>query len=251
MPEENENVEDFISLWRKKMVSEVKTPSVIGETLDKVEVIEKENELLRNKIRENIELISKSENVIKSIIEEKNRLVEEKNLAVLQAEQKLKALEGILLEKDQEILSKDTDIAELKYQLNNAISHQNKNALEASKEGFDSNLIAELQSELVIKKNQLIELNQDLNKHLSKIDELNQKNEFLSQKVSEMTESPPVQTGSLGDSPEHEPSKPSLPLELLCQDLQSELNKYKRLFETLKDENTKLKLRAQGKEVND
>ena len=49
MSEENEKVEDFISLWKKKLSTD-NTPSVIGD-------LQKENELLRAKITENIELI--------------------------------------------------------------------------------------------------------------------------------------------------------------------------------------------------
>ena len=74
MPEDNEKIEDFISLWRKKMKNDMATPSAIGETLDRIKEIEKENEDLRNKIKENIELISKTEKIVQSTIEENERL---------------------------------------------------------------------------------------------------------------------------------------------------------------------------------
>ncbi|MEJ2295245.1 MAG: hypothetical protein P8Y23_10810 [Candidatus Lokiarchaeota archaeon] len=48
MPEDNEKVEDFISLWKKKMDAENSNkPSVIGETLNKVDVLQQENQELR------------------------------------------------------------------------------------------------------------------------------------------------------------------------------------------------------------
>ncbi len=41
MPEENEKVEDFVSLWRKKMKTEIDKPkpSAIGDTLDKIKQV--------------------------------------------------------------------------------------------------------------------------------------------------------------------------------------------------------------------
>ena len=77
MPEKNEKVEDFISLWRKKMETEIDKPSAIMETLEKIKEVEKENEELRNKIKDNIELISKTEKMVKSTIEENERLKEQ------------------------------------------------------------------------------------------------------------------------------------------------------------------------------
>ena len=77
MPEDNEKVEDFISLWRKKMENEIDKPSVIGETLERIKEVEKENEQLRNKINENIELITKTEVIIKNTIDENQRLKEQ------------------------------------------------------------------------------------------------------------------------------------------------------------------------------
>ena len=58
MQENNEKVEDYMSLWKKKMDGDDKAPSVIGETLEKIEQLQKENMELRNKITENLELMS-------------------------------------------------------------------------------------------------------------------------------------------------------------------------------------------------
>ena len=77
MPEDNEKVDDFVSLWRNKMKNGKSKPSAIGETLEKIKEVEKENENLRNKIRENIELISKTEEIVKKTIDENERLKEE------------------------------------------------------------------------------------------------------------------------------------------------------------------------------
>ena len=77
MPEDNEKVEDFISLWRKKMETEIQKPSAIADTLDRMKEVEKENEDLRNKIKQNIELISKTEQIVKQTLDENERLKEE------------------------------------------------------------------------------------------------------------------------------------------------------------------------------
>ena len=84
MPEENEKVEDFISLWKKKISTE-NTPSVIGD-------IQKENELLRSKITANIELITKSEDILKKAVEEKEKLKIEKDEAVTEISIKITEL---------------------------------------------------------------------------------------------------------------------------------------------------------------
>jgi hypothetical protein len=51
VPEDKEKVEDFISLWRKKMDDGSNKPSVIGDTLKRIQEVEQENEQLRNKIQ--------------------------------------------------------------------------------------------------------------------------------------------------------------------------------------------------------
>ena len=116
MSEENEKaedkVEDFISLWKKKLSTE-NTPSVIGD-------LQKENEFLRSKITTNIELIAKSEEILKKAVEEKGRFRVEKDEAVTNISIKLNELESknksmikLLLEKDEEIKAKDNLISNL------------------------------------------------------------------------------------------------------------------------------------------
>ena len=120
MPEENEkSPEDFISLWKKKMSTE-STPSVIGD-------LQKENELLRSKIAANIDLFTKSEDILKKAVEEKEKLKVEKDEAVTEIslklneitqqnselEHKLNSMIKVLLEKDEEIKVKDSLISNL------------------------------------------------------------------------------------------------------------------------------------------
>ena len=83
MPDDNENgkVEDFISLWKKKMESDNKNPSIIGDTLNKLSKLEQENEELRKKISQNIDLISRSEEIIRKTVEENDKLKAENNKA--------------------------------------------------------------------------------------------------------------------------------------------------------------------------
>ena len=66
MPDENEKIEDFMSLWKKKNDDPSNTPSVIGDTLNQMDALKKENQELRKKISENIVLISKTEEIIRN-----------------------------------------------------------------------------------------------------------------------------------------------------------------------------------------
>ena len=78
MSKDNEKVEDFISLWKKKMEQEsAKTPTD-GTTTDMVELLQQENQQLRNKVTENIQLISKAEEIIKNAAREREKLIMEK-----------------------------------------------------------------------------------------------------------------------------------------------------------------------------
>lgn len=249
MPENNEKIEDFISLWKKKMAMDNKTPSVIGETLNKLELLQKENEELRAKIAENIELITKSEEIIKKTVEEKERLKIEKQSASteismklnekeqenLELSAKVKSMVKLLLEKDEEIKSKETEILSLKSDLTTSQLES-----EIPTKPVNSALIEELQSELSKKKTQILELEQ-------KISELNQENEALmAQQVEKLKSLPidyvvPVESNEPSIIKPLPPETPSKPLELLCQDLQSDLNKYKKIIENLNNEKSQLK----------
>ena len=128
MPEDNEKVEDFISLWKKKMETESNNrPSVIGETMNKLEILQRENQELREKIAENVQLIGKTEEILKKAAQEKEQLKTEKEqslqgikirLTQMEAENaelsnKVKNMVQLIMEKDQEINSLHNKIAEL------------------------------------------------------------------------------------------------------------------------------------------
>ncbi|MHA2287576.1 MAG: hypothetical protein ACXABG_02195 [Promethearchaeota archaeon] len=242
MPEENEKVEDFISLWKKKLSTE-NTPSVVGD-------LQKENEFLRSKIAANIDLITKSEEILKKAVEEKEKLRLEKSEAVTEIsfqlneltqqnselEGKIKSMVKLLLEKDEDIKAKDKLISNLQ-------------ATSGSSVTFDSSsndaLVDELRAQIV-DKNTII---QDLE---LKISNLTKEIEKLNEEQVEKLRDKPVDYIVEVASPEPEVIKPQppestgAPLELLIQDLQSDLTKYKRIIETLKQEKVELKNALQG-----
>ena len=174
MPEENEKVEDFISLWKKKMENEIETPSAIGETLERIKQVEEENERLRNKIKENIELITKTEVIITKAIEENESLKQQlknagmvDNVKVSDIQQenimlnnKVISLEKNLTEKEVELVSKINEMDDLKRKLE-AASMTSKE-IESSTTGKDFDittaLIDNLKSELSKKKTHIDEL---------------------------------------------------------------------------------------------
>ena len=117
MPEDNEKVEDFISLWKKKMETENNNrPSVIGETMNKLEILQRENQELRQKIAENVQLIGKTEEILKKAAQEKEQLKIEKEQSLqgikirmgqMEAEneelsKKVKSMVQLVMEKDQD-----------------------------------------------------------------------------------------------------------------------------------------------------
>ena len=242
MPEENEKVEDFISLWKKKISTE-NTPSVIGD-------IQKENELLRSKITANIELITKSEDILKKAVEEKEKLRIEKDEAVTEISikitelsqqnsdlgNKVNSMVKLLLEKDEDIKSK-----------NKLITNLQATARPPGSVDSSSNdaLVDELRIQIV-DKNSII---QDLE---IKISDLTKDIEKLKEEQVENLRAKPVDFVVGVSSPEPAVIKPlppessSTPLEILCQDLQSDLTKYKRIIDKLKQEKTELKSILEG-----
>ena len=247
MPEENEEkVEDFISLWKKKLATE-NAPSLIGD-------IQKENDQLRNKIAANIELITKSEEILKKAVQEKEKLKIEKDEAVaeigmqlndLKQENselgnKIKSMVKLLLEKDEEIKSKDKVILNLESQATTELGTGSMT---------ENAIIDQLKSE--ISKKDIIVQNLE-----HKMTELSNEVERLKQEVVEALKSKPVdfevQTGALEQNviKPMPPETSTIPLESLCQDLQSDLTKYKRIVENLKKEKNELKNELEGKGVN-
>ncbi|MFX0073444.1 MAG: hypothetical protein ACFFAO_20390, partial [Candidatus Hermodarchaeota archaeon] len=79
MSEEKKD-EDFVGML-KRMKSDMDTPSVIGDALEKLEKLQNENAQLREQLSSNIDLISSSEDVLKKTLEEKEKLKEERKNA--------------------------------------------------------------------------------------------------------------------------------------------------------------------------
>jgi chromosome segregation ATPase len=245
MPEENENgrVDDFISLWKKKIATENKE-SIIGDSLDKVEALQKENNELRKKISDNIDLITKSEEILKNIVNEKEKLNIEKEEAIaefsiknqqLEKENselnlKVKSMIKLLLEKDEEIKAKSNIILQL----------QTASSTPSIQSPINDSLLEELQTENSKKKKLIEELE-------IKVKELAQENKDLNNQLVADLKTHPVDYTLPTTPKQTSVSKPlsqtssNLPLEALCQDLQSDLNKYKRIVEKLKEEKSQLK----------
>ncbi|MHA2182208.1 MAG: hypothetical protein ACXAAH_12385 [Promethearchaeota archaeon] len=268
MPEEKEKVEDFISLWRKKMIDNPQKPGIVGETIDRMRELDEENKKLRTKIAENIDLISRTEDIVKKTIEENTRLKDELNQGSstgvnqindlqkknLDLSNRIKSLVSSLKEKDNVISVKDNElgirnneltiktneITELNLKLNEA-----KSALEfiantnpEDNTEISKDLIEELQLELSKKKSQVNEL--EVN-----IEELNTKIVTLNEQLIEKEKKSPVDYVIPVETPKPQvirpqPAQTSSTLELLCQDLQADLNKYKRIIDNLTKEKSEL-----------
>jgi len=242
MPEENEKVEDFISLWKNKLSTDT-IPSVIGD-------LQKENELLRKKITENIELITRSEEILKNAVEEKEKIRIEKDEAVTEISIKLneitqenselgskvKSMVKLLLEKDEDIKAKDKLISNLQ-------------ATAGSLGGADSTSNHALVDEL---RAQIIDQNSVIKDMEMKTSELTKEIESLNEELVEKLRAKPVDyvvEVTPSEPPVIKPLPPessSKPLEILCQDLQSDLTKYKRIIDKLKQEKTELKSALEG-----
>lgn len=221
MSDKEKNSEDFLSLWRKKTASELGKPSAIGDALNQLEKIKNENELLRLKINDNIELIKNSESVLKNAVDERNKFKEDKGQIINEFNKKIENLEWLLKQKDEEvelkikqIMNKDYEIEEMKKKLN-----QNSSS-GISSSGVNKSLIEDLQSQLSKKK--------------SEIQKFIEENLSLKEKITNMASS----DGS-----------PSL--DTLCQDLQSDLNRYKSLADRLQVENQELKNLVNNKQTSE
>jgi chromosome segregation ATPase len=255
MPEDNEKVENFISLWRKKMETEIKQPSAIRETLERIEAVEQENEELRKKIKENIELISRTEEIVKSILEENKRLKEgvhqagtSGSISVSEKQEinmlnnKIISLEKNLAEKEVELRAKYNEKIELKTKLEVASRTEQTSDRSTTEPESDvtTELIDNLQSELSKKRAHIDEQER-------KIKALTEENEALNEQLIKKMKKLPIDYVVPIEPPKSSIIRPqstqpsSQTLEILCQDLQSDLNKYKRIVEKLNKEKTELK----------
>ena len=262
MPEDNEKVEDFISLWRKKMENGESKPSVIRETLEKIKEVEKENDDLRNKIKQNIELISRSEQAIKNAIEENERLKKElvqrplktdTNIDKIKQEnenyrEKVKNLEEIILEKEEQIQNIEYQLSEWKMKsLSTPLDSEAQVNPDLENElNVTKNLVKDLQSELSRKKAIITELENNLNTSDSKIKELIDENEALNRQLVEKLKKltidyvVPVESPDKADSKVEPTETTGISLEILCQDLQADLNRAKRSIQKLTEEKNEL-----------
>ncbi|MHA1670300.1 MAG: hypothetical protein ACTSV5_06930 [Promethearchaeota archaeon] len=238
MPEDNEKIEDFMTLWEKKNEQQNNTPSVIGDTINKMEVLSKENQQLRNKISENIALISKTEDIIKNLSSEKERLRVEKEEALmdltlrvgnlekenLELGKKVKSMVKLLLEKDKEIQRLESIGA----------------TILPPSPADNTDLINELHSRINQRNLHVLSLEKQ-------ISELTVKNDELNSQLSEKIRAMPIDHIAAANPQEEtkimplSPKESSIPLESLCQDLQTDLNKYKKIIEKLTQEKFQLK----------
>ncbi len=212
MSEDNEKVEDFISLWRKKMKDDLKKPSAIGESLEIIKEVVKENEDLRSRIKENIDLISKTEEIVKNTLEENKLLKEEIKQAGMivsikesdiqkeniELNKNMQNLTSILTEKEEKLDTMKNEIKELKLQMEALSTAQNSITSSAS-----SSVEANLSSE-----------------------------------------APKTSTTKLVSG-----ETSSAILEILVQDLQSDLNKYKRIVEKLNKEKSNNQRNIKGRGI--
>jgi chromosome segregation ATPase len=319
MSEERKN-EDFVGML-KKMKTNMKSPSVIGDALDKLEILQKENEHLKEQLNKSINLIHSSEKVLQKALDEKERLKEDGRIAmeklgedIIDLKNQNSDLQNLLLGKNEEFQQKEKEISGLK-----TIAETVSKELEAKKKGIPQTdsaisqaLVEDLSSELSKRRvqisnyeNQIKTLEaqiegftQDLNMYKSKgeiiaqpqeispelakkdiyiyeleerirnleqhIAELAEENANLNKKITEQQSAwavdyvvPVVEATTTAKKPEPAPTSVST-LEKLCQDLQSDLNRYKKILDSLKVENKELKktLEAGGvstdfEEIND
>ncbi|MHA1149834.1 MAG: hypothetical protein ACTSR8_16485 [Promethearchaeota archaeon] len=250
MSDEHEKVDDFVSLWKKKK-AEQKAPSVIGDTLEKIAEVEarmneleEENLELKRKIKANIDIIEKAESALKTgeveIAELQDRLEKtelkfklelgEAKEEIDDLKNRIKNQEEMISERNGIIMGKDQEITELKAKL-----------YEIQQRDNTQELIESLQTDLSKKNSQLNNLEAEITTLQDKVKDLTNDNKALNEQLKEKSaelisaQSKPSQASTSGSTKT---------LEILCQDLQSDLNKYKRIVKQLKDENSQLKAQA-------
>jgi len=235
MPEDNEKIEDFMTLWKQKNEEQNNLPSVIGDTLNQMEVLRTENQDLRNKISEDIALISKTEDVIRNLSSEKERLRVEKEEALMDLMMRVSNLEKENLELGKKVKS----MVKLLLEKDDEIKRLESIGVSIITPPDSPNLTDELHSQINQRNLHII----SLEKHIS---ELTTKNEELNAQIVEKMKNMPIDHTASANNPEESiikplPSKgPSIPLESLCQDLQTDLNKYKKIIEQLTQDKSQL-----------
>ena len=243
MSEEQENT-DFIEKL-KQMRNDMKNPSIIGDTVNKLEEIKKENEDLKEKIKIKDELIKRSEELLKKTLEAREKLRKEN-------EEALNRLQLDIGEKDEILKQKDKELYELRLKAENSLEEPDikEKLISISDSVVNEALQLDLQNQIFALENNVKTLEFTIETlHL----EINKLKKELSEKKEAATVDyviPVIELVTTPAEPEPaqpEPTQPSNTLETLCQDLQTDLNRYKTIVATLKNENTTLKTSLESK----
>lgn len=243
MSEEQENA-DFVEKL-KQMRNNMKTPSVIGDTVNKLEEIKTENEDLKEKIKIKDELIKRSEELLKKTLEAREKLRKEN-------EETLNRLQLDMGEKDEILKQKDKELYELRLKAENSLVEPDikEKLISISDSVVNEALQLDLQNQIFALENNVKTLEftiETLNLEIDKLKkELSEKEEAATiDYVIPVIE--PVTSPAEPEPAEPEPAQTSNTLETLCQDLQTDLNRYKTIVATLKNENTTLKTNLESK----
>jgi chromosome segregation ATPase len=258
MSKENEkDNEDFISKL-KKMKSNMKSQSVIGETLGKIEILEKENEELKAKITKNSELVEEKEKTLKKFEEDKIKIEQDfnkqkdevSNLSkkAKDQEEKVKQLtrDNTSLNNKLQKLTKEKESLDLKLKELEKSGKVEKVQTPASGIDMSKGLIEDLQSQLTKKKRQTAELEEKTNRLESQISQLTKEKEKGKAGVKPLEISKPEIIKPEIKKPETA-SEATVPLDAeasktLVENLTSELNKKKTQLVEL---NNKIKMLTQ------
>ncbi|MFX1273940.1 MAG: hypothetical protein ACFFBP_12320 [Promethearchaeota archaeon] len=210
MPKESDNVKGFADIISEKAHSEGEQ-SVIGDFIKRIQKIEEENTKLRNTIKQDIELIAKTEEIVKKAIIDKQNL--EKGIS----------------EKDKELKRKDAEISLLKIESTMPLPDKprSQELLSQSDLQVNQSLIEDLQEQLELKKKQIMSFQNTIKNNESRIEEL--------EKVNESLTGQSISRGTSGSD------RSGSQLASLVQDLQTEINRYKSNISRLKAENEELK----------
>jgi hypothetical protein len=242
---EERKKEDFVDLL-KRMKTDMDKPSVIGDALDKLEKLQKENAELKEKLEKSMNFIRSSEQVLQKSFDERERIKDENSVVIERLgvdivdlknqnsalTNKIKELENLLLGKNNELQQKQRELAQL------------RTKEEAASRELEVGSQSKPQSNEHIQK-----LEGKINYLEQKIEQLVEENANLAQKLVDQKNKltidyvvPIVEATTTAKKPEPTPnSSPVSTLETLCQDLQSDLNRYKRYIDSLKAENKDLK----------
>ncbi|MFX1259231.1 MAG: hypothetical protein ACFFAN_15360 [Promethearchaeota archaeon] len=243
---EKENIE-LKETIKKDIELISKSEKQLKKDLDEKEKLKKDYESLKLKLNKGIDSKgldpSTDLEVNNVLIENLQSQLSIKNTQISEFEKKIKALEYKIEE-----LIQEKEAAKLKLDGTATLEQKPKiQAVPVSDSTTNLALIENLASELSKKKTQILELTNKIELFESEIKELTLEKEFLKKKLSEkqiinstghLNSVRPID--KLPGTQESIQSSPKT-LEILIQDLQSDLNKYKRFTEILKQENETLK----------